>query len=112
MNGDLKRSAGLGIEAVQLGNKQWWTDNTMSYDWHNEVAAARFSPAWFDAIDERFITSARLYGTDRAPSTASFPSTGCAEPMCSRSGAAWGCTLSSSPGQAQTSRPSICPQPQ
>jgi len=67
MHGDLKRLASFGVEAVQLGNKQWWTDHTMSYDWHNEVEATRFSPAWFDAVDRRFIESARLYGTDERP---------------------------------------------
>jgi 2-polyprenyl-3-methyl-5-hydroxy-6-metoxy-1,4-benzoquinol methylase len=39
----------------------------MSYDWHNEIAAPRFSAEWFDAIDKRFIESARLYGNDQRP---------------------------------------------
>ena len=39
----------------------------MSYDWHNEIGAPRFSAPWFDAIDQRFIDSARLYGTDQQP---------------------------------------------
>jgi 2-polyprenyl-3-methyl-5-hydroxy-6-metoxy-1,4-benzoquinol methylase len=62
-----KRSETLPVESVQLGNKQWWTDNTMSYDWHNEISAARFSQQWFDSIDAKFIDSARLYGTDQQP---------------------------------------------
>jgi 2-polyprenyl-3-methyl-5-hydroxy-6-metoxy-1,4-benzoquinol methylase len=67
MNGEEKRTASLGVESVQQGNKQWWTDNTMSYDWHNEIGAPRFSAEWYDAIDQRFIESARLYGTDQRP---------------------------------------------
>lgn len=67
MNGEAKRSSALGVESVQQGNKQWWTDNTMSYDWRNEIAVPRFSAEWFDAIDKRFIDSARLYGTDQNP---------------------------------------------
>src|SRR5580698_9910755 len=67
MNGETKRSAALGVESVQQGNKRWWTDHTMSYDWRNEIGAARFSSEWFDAIDQRFIQSARLYGNDQRP---------------------------------------------
>jgi 2-polyprenyl-3-methyl-5-hydroxy-6-metoxy-1,4-benzoquinol methylase len=67
MNGENKRSTSLPVESVQQGNKQWWTDHTMSYDWHNEIAAPRFSAPWFDAIDQRFIASARLYGNDQKP---------------------------------------------
>jgi len=40
MTGESKRAASLGVESVQQGNKQWWTDHTMSYDWHNEIGAA------------------------------------------------------------------------
>jgi 2-polyprenyl-3-methyl-5-hydroxy-6-metoxy-1,4-benzoquinol methylase len=67
MNGETKRVSSLGVESVQQGNKQWWTDHTMSYDWHNEIGSSRFSADWFDAIDQRFIESARLYGTDARP---------------------------------------------
>jgi len=62
-----KRSETLPVESVQQGNKQWWTENTMSYDWHNEIGAARFSKEWFDSIDGRFIDGARLYGSDQQP---------------------------------------------
>jgi 2-polyprenyl-3-methyl-5-hydroxy-6-metoxy-1,4-benzoquinol methylase len=67
MTGESKRAASLGVESVQQGNKQWWTDHTMSYDWHNEIGAAKFSAEWYDAIDQRFVESARLYGTDHSP---------------------------------------------
>jgi 2-polyprenyl-3-methyl-5-hydroxy-6-metoxy-1,4-benzoquinol methylase len=62
-----KRSDSLPVEGVQHGNKQWWTQNTMSYDWHNEITAPRFSADWFDAIDRRFVDGARLYSTDQRP---------------------------------------------
>ena len=39
----------------------------MSYDWHDQVSMERFSPAWFDAIDARFIQAARLFATNRQP---------------------------------------------
>jgi 2-polyprenyl-3-methyl-5-hydroxy-6-metoxy-1,4-benzoquinol methylase len=67
MLAESKRSESLAVDAVQAGNKQWWTDNTMSYDWHGEISAERFSLPWFDAIDQRFIESARLYATDQRP---------------------------------------------
>jgi 2-polyprenyl-3-methyl-5-hydroxy-6-metoxy-1,4-benzoquinol methylase len=62
-----KRSADQAVEAVQAGNKQWWTDNTMSYDWNDREQAPRFSQEWFDAIDQRFLEGARLYGTEQRP---------------------------------------------
>lgn len=62
-----KRSAKLDIDAIQTGNRSWWTSNTMSYDWRDRIPAERFSPEWFDAVDSRFIQSARLYGTEKVP---------------------------------------------
>ncbi|HEY7375559.1 MAG TPA: class I SAM-dependent methyltransferase [Polyangia bacterium] len=62
-----KRSADLPLDDVQQGNKRWWTENTMSYDWHNEVTHPRFSLGWFDAIDQRFLAGAHLYGTGVSP---------------------------------------------
>ena len=48
---DQKRSEELPVDSVQQGNKRWWTENTMSYDWHSEIGAPRFSQAWYDAVD-------------------------------------------------------------
>ncbi len=62
-----KRSASQPVDVVQQGNKQWWTENTMSYDWHGEIEVPRFSLPWFDAIDARFVAGARLYGTNVTP---------------------------------------------
>ena len=39
----------------------------MSYDWKDKAAAERFSLAWFDDIDGRFIDAARLFAHDQAP---------------------------------------------
>jgi 2-polyprenyl-3-methyl-5-hydroxy-6-metoxy-1,4-benzoquinol methylase len=62
-----KRSACLPPDAVQQGNRRWWTENTMSYDWHNEITEPRFSLGWFDAVDQRFLVGARLYATNARP---------------------------------------------
>jgi SAM-dependent methyltransferase len=62
-----KRSEELAVESVQQGNKRWWTENTMSYDWHNEIGAPRFSLEWYDAVDRGFLAGARLYGSDATP---------------------------------------------
>lgn len=67
MAGEDKRSAELPVESIQHGNKRWWTENTMSYDWHNEIGAPRFSLEWFDAVDAGFLKGAALYGSDAMP---------------------------------------------
>src|SRR5580698_10053183 len=51
---------------AQAGNKAWWTENTMSYDWRNKIVRQEFSREWFDEVDQRFIASARHFAhTDR-----------------------------------------------
>ena len=51
---------------AQSGNKAWWTENTMSYDWKDRIGLELFSAAWFDEVDRRFIESARPFAhTDR-----------------------------------------------
>ncbi len=55
------------IEQVQAQNREWWTGHTMSYDWKNQVKHQRFSQAWFDEIDRRFIHGARLFAHARLP---------------------------------------------
>jgi ubiquinone/menaquinone biosynthesis C-methylase UbiE len=62
-----KRTEDQPVSVVQQGNKGWWTENTMSYDWHNEIGAQRFSLEWFDAIDARFLEGAKLYGSESRP---------------------------------------------
>src|SRR5262245_55387498 len=58
---DHKRNGGTAFSALQDGNRAWWTNNVMSYDWRHEVRAAELSPAWFDDIDRRFIHASRLF---------------------------------------------------
>jgi 2-polyprenyl-3-methyl-5-hydroxy-6-metoxy-1,4-benzoquinol methylase len=55
-----KRTDGMEWQDVQRGNQAWWTENPMAYDWHNEIAHPRFSRAWFDAVDARFLEASRL----------------------------------------------------
>lgn len=62
-----KRTERQSLDAVALGNRRWWTDHTMSYDWHDTVAAEKFSKGWFDEIDRRFVDAARLFAHDQAP---------------------------------------------
>jgi 2-polyprenyl-3-methyl-5-hydroxy-6-metoxy-1,4-benzoquinol methylase len=51
---------------AQVGNKAWWTEHTMSYDWKDRIVRQRFSREWFDEVDRRFIVSARHFAhTDR-----------------------------------------------
>jgi len=52
--------------AAQSGNKAWWTEHTMSYDWKDKIVRQEFSREWFDEVDRRFIESARHFAhTDR-----------------------------------------------
>jgi 2-polyprenyl-3-methyl-5-hydroxy-6-metoxy-1,4-benzoquinol methylase len=61
------RSDSTPIESVQAGNQNWWTSNTMSYDWKDKIDRERFSQSWFDEVDRRFIHAARLFATDAKP---------------------------------------------
>ncbi len=45
----------------QAGNRRWWTENTMSYDWKEKSGLERFSREWFDDIDRRFLFGSRLF---------------------------------------------------
>jgi 2-polyprenyl-3-methyl-5-hydroxy-6-metoxy-1,4-benzoquinol methylase len=62
-----KRTNDQSPEAVQQGNQAWWTHNPMAYDWHGDNTTPRFSSAWFDEIDRRFIHASRLFATDERP---------------------------------------------
>lgn len=62
-----KRTTALPPEKVQDGNRKWWTDHTMSYDWKDPVARERFSPEWFAEIDSRFLHAARLFSDQQNP---------------------------------------------
>jgi 2-polyprenyl-3-methyl-5-hydroxy-6-metoxy-1,4-benzoquinol methylase len=67
MQFDDKRREALGLPAVQHGNKTWWIDHTMSYDWHGQSTLRKFSEPWFDEIDRRFLHSARLFSEAENP---------------------------------------------
>lgn len=62
-----KREPGETLDGVQAANQAWWTNHTMSFDWNDKVRSEKFSSAWFDEIDRRFIRDARLYGHDSRP---------------------------------------------
>jgi 2-polyprenyl-3-methyl-5-hydroxy-6-metoxy-1,4-benzoquinol methylase len=62
-----KRKLHMPPGAVQEGNVAWWTDNVMSYDWSGEIGVERFSPAWFDDIDARFLRGAELFASEHTP---------------------------------------------
>jgi 2-polyprenyl-3-methyl-5-hydroxy-6-metoxy-1,4-benzoquinol methylase len=61
------QSTDSDIEKLQSGNRQWWTDHTMSYDWKDKIASERFGEAWFTEIDRRFVHGARLFGHGKEP---------------------------------------------
>src|SRR2546425_871292 len=62
-----KRSDRLSSRELQAGNRAWWSDNPMAYDWREELEPRRFSREWFDAIDARFVYASRLFATDVVP---------------------------------------------
>lgn len=62
-----KRSHEVEAADIQQGNRAWWSRNTMSYDWNDKVSLDRFSGAWFDEIDARFVHAARLFASDKQP---------------------------------------------
>jgi len=64
---DDKRKANEDLTTVQAGNRKWWTDHTMSYDWNDTVQLTKYSREWFDEIDRRFIHGARLFGHGEKP---------------------------------------------
>jgi 2-polyprenyl-3-methyl-5-hydroxy-6-metoxy-1,4-benzoquinol methylase len=59
--------------AAQSGNKAWWTDHTMSYDWKDKIVRQEFSREWFDEVDRRFIDSARHFAHSDRPFGAIIP---------------------------------------
>lgn len=64
-----KARADGGVRASELqgGNRSWWTQNLMSYDWREKIAREPSSAAWFDEVDRRFIESARHFAHDKRP---------------------------------------------
>jgi 2-polyprenyl-3-methyl-5-hydroxy-6-metoxy-1,4-benzoquinol methylase len=62
-----KRTAAAAVQRVQAGNRRWWTDHAMAYDWKTPIPIPALSAAWFAEIDQRFLHGARLFATDAAP---------------------------------------------
>lgn len=62
-----KRSRSQSVSSVQEGNRAWWAERPMAYSWRGEVDLPKFSPGWFDAIDDRFLHESRLYSTEIEP---------------------------------------------
>ena len=52
---------------LQSGNRSWWTQNLMSYDWREKIACEPYSAAWFEEVDRRFVESARHFAHDKRP---------------------------------------------
>jgi 2-polyprenyl-3-methyl-5-hydroxy-6-metoxy-1,4-benzoquinol methylase len=58
-----KRTDPMDPQAIQSGNRAWWSANPMTYDWRGERASERFSEEWFDDADRQFVFGARLFAT-------------------------------------------------
>jgi len=52
---------------VQRGNRSWWSENPMTYDWRGNITLARGTRDWFDEIDRRFVNASRPYLTSQRP---------------------------------------------
>lgn len=61
------RSNSQSPDDVQRGNRSWWSDNPMTYDWEGEITIPRGTREWFDEVDRRFIRASRPYFTSLRP---------------------------------------------
>jgi ubiquinone/menaquinone biosynthesis C-methylase UbiE len=56
------------ISDSQKANRDWWSDNPMTYDWEETLCIAPGSREWFEEIDRRFMQSAYYArGFDNSP---------------------------------------------
>jgi 2-polyprenyl-3-methyl-5-hydroxy-6-metoxy-1,4-benzoquinol methylase len=67
MDVNVKRTSEQTLGDVQAANQQWWTSQTMSYDWNDKIKAERFSADWFDEVDRRLIFGHRLFAHSDKP---------------------------------------------
>ncbi len=67
MGAEDKRLGQENVAEVQAGNREWWTRQTMSYDWKVQAETEKFSFDWYDDIDRRFVSGARLFAHDAIP---------------------------------------------
>lgn len=61
-------------DEVQRGNRSWWSDNPMTYDWGGKITVPRGTRGWFEEIDRRFVDSSRPYLTSARPFDRIMPS--------------------------------------
>ncbi|WP_239330213.1 bifunctional 2-polyprenyl-6-hydroxyphenol methylase/3-demethylubiquinol 3-O-methyltransferase UbiG [Frankia sp. CiP3] len=61
------RSAAQPIDSVQVGNRDWWTNNPMTYDWHGMSSSEPMSREWFDEMDRRWIEASFPFLSKRRP---------------------------------------------
>ena len=61
------RTDATSFDSVQSGNKKWWTNHTMSYDWEAAINAEAYSLRWFEEVDRRFVESAKIYSQMNSP---------------------------------------------
>ena len=54
-------------EDVQRGNRSWWSDNPMTYDWRSNIGLTRGTRGWFDEVDRRFVDASCPYLTSHRP---------------------------------------------
>lgn len=55
------RSLAQPIDGVQTGNRSWWTNNPMTYDWHGTLRGEPMTREWFDEVDRRFVQASFPY---------------------------------------------------
>ncbi|HXP20115.1 MAG TPA: methyltransferase domain-containing protein [Streptosporangiaceae bacterium] len=67
MRFDDSRSRAQAPDDVQCGNRSWWSEYPLSYDWHGEISLERGTREWFDEIDRRFVGASRPYLTAQRP---------------------------------------------
>ena len=79
---------------AQQGNKKWWTDHTMSYDWKKRIQEHEFSPEWFNEVDRRFIVSARHFAHAISPFDKIIPFADIRGKRVLEVGCEWACTPS------------------
>ena len=94
-------------QSVQLGNKTWWTDHTMSYDWNDRSRVERLTATWYDDIDRRFLGAARLFSDATNPFEALMGADRLVGKRVLEIGCGWAFILRCWRGRARRSRPSI-----
>ncbi|MCW2504348.1 MAG: hypothetical protein JWO79_2632 [Actinomycetia bacterium] len=48
-------------ERWQEANRQWWESHPMEYDWSGTATGARGTPAFYERIDQAFLTAAQTF---------------------------------------------------